>query len=195
MAEAQGSSSIALRIKGRRQEIGLSLRELARRTGLTASFLSQVERGQTNTSIDSLRRIATALGVPILHLLSDSQADSAKPTGPKHNPVVRANHRSRLSLPDSHVTYELLTPDLARKMEVFIGRLMPGKENVARPLREPTEECIYVLSGALCVGLDTDEYILYSGDTTYFEGALLRKLACASNEEVVWISIITPPVF
>ena len=195
MSKVQDSVAIGLKIKQRRQELELSLRELARRIGLTASFLSQVERGQTNTSIDSLRRIATALDVPVLHLLSDSHTDTAAPAGPKHNPVVRANHRSRLSLPDSHVTYELLTPDLARKMEVFTGRLLPGKENVARPLREPTEECIYVLSGALCVGLDTDEYILYSGDTIYFEGASLRKLACASDEEAVWISIITPPVF
>jgi transcriptional regulator with XRE-family HTH domain len=171
------------------------LRELARRIDLTASFLSQVERGKTNTSIDSLRRIATALDVPILHLLSDSQTDNAKPSNPKHNPVVRADHRSRLSLPDSHVTYELLTPDLARKMEVFTGRLAPGNENVARPLREPTEECIYVLSGALCVGLDAGEYILHPGDTIYFEGAALKKLACASQEEVTWISVITPPVF
>ncbi|MEW5719924.1 MAG: helix-turn-helix transcriptional regulator, partial [Chloroflexota bacterium] len=58
--------SMGNRVKERRTEIGLSLRELADKADLTASFISQVERNQTKPSIDSLRRIAEALGVSIL---------------------------------------------------------------------------------------------------------------------------------
>lgn len=180
------SVSIGHRIKERRQEVGLTLRELGKRAGVSASFLSQVERGKVNTSLRTLRRIAEALDVSVLHFLSETR---------QHSPVVRASARPRLTVPQAGVTYELMVPSLSRKMEVFQGRVAPGTGNFARPLREPTEECIVVLSGALLVGLESGEYVLYPGDSIYFEGVSLRKLACASDEEAVWISVITPPVF
>ena len=188
------------RIRARRIAAKLSLRELAARTGLTASFISQVERGQTNPSIDSLRLIAKALKVSILHFLSDrtltGSSSPAKSASNGYVPLVKAGARSKLTLPDSGVSYELLTPDLAHKMEAVCGRLAPGAGNVARRLRAPTEEFIFVLSGLLRVTLGTEDHILAAGDTIYFEGTALQRLECAStNQEAVWISVITPAVF
>jgi transcriptional regulator with XRE-family HTH domain len=57
------------RLRARRQELGLSLRELAERVGLTASFLSQIERDLASPSIESLRKISDALEVPNFHFL------------------------------------------------------------------------------------------------------------------------------
>lgn len=182
-----GEASIGHRIRKRRKQLGLSLRKLAGMTDVSASFLSQVERGQANTSISTLRRIAEAFDVSILYFLED---------GPKRDPVVRADNRPRLSFANLEVVYELTTPDLSRKMEMFIGRLAPGSGNVARRLRVETEECIYLLSGSLLVGLDSGEFTLNPGDCIYFEGATLRKLenAC-ETEETSWVSVITPPAF
>ncbi len=190
-----------LRIKERRKEMGLSLRDLASKTELTAAFISQVERGQTNPSIDSLRRIAEALQVSLMYFLSDGpqpQMAFAIPEQPaplKYAPVVRANSRPKLILPVSGLSYELLNPDLNRRMEAFCGRLAPGTGNVARRLREPTEEFILVLSGSLLIALGTEEYTLHTGDSIYFDGATLQRLTCASQEEATWVSVITPPVF
>jgi len=192
------------RLKQRRQQFGISLRELARRTDLTASFLSQVERGKTSVSLDSLRRIAEVLEVPMLYFLSDQEAhnhDMPKPadhssTISEYTPVVRASARPRLILPLSGVVYEKLIPDLGRKMEAFLGQLAPGTGNVARRLRKPTEEFIFVLSGVLLVELSYGKYILQCGDSIYFEGDTLQRLECASqDEDVSWISVITPAVF
>jgi len=185
-------SQVGQRIKERRQSLGISLRELAGRTELSAAFLSQVERGQANTSLSSLRRIAGALDTPLIYFLEDGDS----PSVPQHDPVVRAGRRPKFSSPDSVVEYQLLTPDLSRKMEVISGRVKPGSGNVVRHLREPTEEWIYVLSGALLVRLQTMEYVLDPGDSIYFEGDQLSALECAStNEDVVWISVFTPAVF
>ena len=183
---------VGQRIKERRQLLGISLRELAGRTELSAAFLSQVERGQANTSLSSLRRIAGALDTPLIFFLDDGDS----PSVPQHDPVVRAGRRPKFSSPDSVVEYELLTPDLSRKMEVICGRVKPGSGNVVRHLREPTEEWIYVLSGALLVRLTATEHVLNPGDSIYFEGAQLRALECAStSEDVIWISVFTPAVF
>jgi transcriptional regulator with XRE-family HTH domain/quercetin dioxygenase-like cupin family protein len=197
-------NSLGTRLKERRQQYGLSLRELARRTDLTASFLSQVERGKTSVSLDSLRRIAEALEVPMLYFLTDSEAAIRQPPDPKddqletnvYSPVVRADARPRLILPISGVVYEKLIPDFGRKMEAFLGQLSPGTGNVARRLRKPTEELIFVISGVLLVELSQGIYLLKSGDSIYFEGESLHRLECASQtEDANWISVITPAVF
>lgn len=183
--------SIGTRMQQRRQVLEISLREVARRTGLSASFLSQVERGESNVSLDSLRKIAEALDVQILFFLSAEAYPGADEATVY---VLRGGSRPRLSLADNRVAYELLTPDLNHQMEVVLGRLSPGSGNVARRLKVPTEECIFVLCGELRVGIGSEDLVLRSGDSVYFTGAELHTLMCASkNEDAVWLSMITPP--
>ena len=178
---------IGKRINTRRQELGLSLRNLAQHTDLTASYLSQVERDMTDPSIKSIRKIADALKVPIMHFLEE------KTESP--NPVIRKGERKKLNLPSSHVVYELLTPDLDRKMEMFVCRLQPDETNIAAPLRSPTEECLLVLSGCICIELKGSVYELFEGDSIYFEGQKLTKIYAKGKEESVFVSAITPAVF
>ena len=200
---------IGQRIKTRRKELGFSIRELARRTGLSASFISQVENRKTKVSLDSLRLIAEQLDISIHHFFSDpiqdqsysvaaasNDGDENTAVDMQYSPVVRAGSRPRLYFPDLGVNYELLVKDFTRVMEPIFGRLSPGTGNIARRLRKPTEEFIFVLVGKLLVGLKEEEYILNPGDSIYFEGNDLTKLACASEDtDVAWLSVITPPVF
>jgi transcriptional regulator with XRE-family HTH domain len=178
--------TIGLKIRKRRGDFGFSLRDLAKKTNLTASFLSQIERGIISPSLNSLRKIAEALEVPLLFFLSDTS---------KRSPLVRSNERPYMDLEHSAVRYQMLTPDIEHKMEAFFGTMETCSGNVVRPLSIPTEEFIMVLSGSLSVNIDEEKYILNPGDTIYFEGTHLRELSCNSDEKVTWISVITPPVF
>jgi len=174
------------RLNKRRTELNLSLRDLAEKTDLTASFLSQLERGIVNSSLKSLQKIADALGVQLLYFLAEN---------PSQSPVVRADSRSQLDLDDRRVSYELLTPDLTGKFEAVIGHIQSSADNIARPLNIETEEFIFVLEGSLVVGLKDQEYTLDQGDSIYFNGADLIKLMSTCECETRWISVITPPVF
>jgi transcriptional regulator with XRE-family HTH domain len=174
------------RIKTRRKELDLSLRNLAEQVDLTASFLSQVERDLVSPSIDSLRKISHALEVPIFYFLVEANSTC---------PVVRWNQRRKIIPAGSHLTYELLTPDLNRKMEVIMIELEPGKGYKANLLREQTEECIYVLQGQLEIGLAETFYRLEPGDSVYFEGPMLRYITARGDEMLRFITVITPPVF
>ena len=180
------NTTIGKKIRKRRENFGLSLRDLAAKTGLTASFISQVERGVTNPSLSSLRKISECLEVPLLFFLTDNS---------KRTPVVRRSDRPRLEFDNLAVVYEMIVPDLSKKMEALIGSLECGTGNVVRPLNVPTEEVILVLSGALKVSLQEGEFILQEGDSIYFEGTQLTGLSCAGPEKVEWVSVITPPVF
>ncbi|HMD90288.1 MAG TPA: XRE family transcriptional regulator [Anaerolineaceae bacterium] len=205
--------TIGLRIKEKRREEGLSIRELARRTNLTASFISQVENGKANVSLDSLRRITKALGVQILYFLSEAapQSETNKEGQPPESPEIKAasdelfdrssplikrGKRARLYFPDSGVTYELLTGRLDHKMESFIGKIAPGAGNVARRLSVSTEEFILCLSGVLKVGIKEAFYMVEAGDSIYVNGNSLTSLANGSDsEDAEWLSVITPPAF
>jgi transcriptional regulator with XRE-family HTH domain len=63
------------KLKQRRNELKLSLRALAAETGLSAAFLSQVERGKSNPSLNSLQRIAQSLHVSLHYFLATKTND------------------------------------------------------------------------------------------------------------------------
>lgn len=64
--------------------------------------------------------------------------------------VVRGDRRKTLSLPGSRVSYELITPDLNRQIEVLFLRLTPGESSGDEPIIDPPgEKCCLVLKGNL----------------------------------------------
>jgi transcriptional regulator with XRE-family HTH domain len=174
------------RVREQRLKLGLSLRELAVQAGLTASFLSQVERGETSPSIDSLRKVSAALGVPVFYFLIEPDEES---------PVVKSDQRIRLTWPGSQIAFQLLSPKLNRKMEAFMTEREPGDQTPVVKFGQQTEEFIYVLQGHLEVRLGDATYLLGPGDTVYFDGAVLQGLEPRGSEKVQFISVITPPAF
>jgi transcriptional regulator with XRE-family HTH domain len=176
---------VGTRMRERRKELNLSLQELAEDTGLTASFLSLVERNRTQPSLNSLRRIAEALRVPPFYFTHNNGV----------NPVVRHHERVRLTFPNNGVTAELLVPSLRGRLEVFITRASPSAGNIALPPNHDTEECLLVLEGQLRVKLTTGEYVLAVGDSITFHGPSLQEIAASGRREVVFLSASTPPVF
>ncbi len=64
-------SLIGQKLKQRRDELNLSLRELGAQTGLSAAFLSQIECGKSNPSLHSLQNIAKILDVPLHYFLTN----------------------------------------------------------------------------------------------------------------------------
>jgi transcriptional regulator with XRE-family HTH domain len=174
------------KIRKIRVDRNMSLRELAEKTGLTPSFLSQVERDLTEPSITSLRKISAALDVPIFYFLLESSEMS---------PVVRKDERKVLKLPQSNLAYELLSPDLEKSLEVMIGRLEPGAQSCDVPLSHPGEEFIVILEGTMEITVGSDTYILEKGDSIYYHSAIPHILKNVGKKQLVFLSVITPPVF
>lgn len=177
---------LGARIREKRKENGLSLKELAEKTDLTPGFLSQIERELAEPSITSLRKIAEALGVAVFYFLM---------TDVHKNPVVRKGERQTLRFPNSHLSYELLTPDLNRQMEMFMGQLEPGAATCDEPLTHPGEEVTHVLQGKMRIMIGEEEHILDAGDTIYYFCSIPHKIISIGKEDLIFISTITPPQF
>jgi transcriptional regulator with XRE-family HTH domain len=187
--EPSPSENLALgeHIKARRQELGLGLRELARATGLSATFVGSLERGMANPTLDTLRKIAAALDTPLSRLLLGS-AD--------RTPVVRRSERRHMTFPPVNVSLDIITPDLTHKMVLFEVSATAADGNlVGIPLREPTEECILVLAGALEVVAYGQIYELSAGDSIYLEGWILESIRVIGAGEARFVSAMTPPAF
>jgi transcriptional regulator with XRE-family HTH domain len=84
--------SLGNRIRQTRHRAGLSQKEVARKSGLTISFLSQVERDITTPSLKSLRNIALAIGAKMSYLLDEDTADS------KRIELVKKNTKEKIIL-------------------------------------------------------------------------------------------------
>jgi transcriptional regulator with XRE-family HTH domain len=173
------------RIRDRRQELSLSLRDLAELTDLSATFLSALERGLANPTLASVRRLANALKVPLHRLLADSSDNSL---------VVLKDRRRSMLFPDSNVKYEILTPQLTRKMVLFQVDLPPEAGNIIQqPLAEPTEECIVVLAGKLEIQLAGQVYELKAGDSIYFENRYMDSIRAVGECPAEYISAVARP--
>lgn len=176
------------RIRARRKELGMNQTDLAERAGMTASFVSQVERGVTSPSIDSLYKISQALEVPVFHFLLESEGSS---------PVVRHHERVHITWPwaGPELAFQLLTPRTSQRLEAFMTEWEPGEPTAISGFTESAEEFLFVLEGQLEVRLGEDAYLLGPGDTICFKGAMLRGMAPRGDQTARFISVITPPVF
>lgn len=171
-----------------REERHLSLKEVAERSGLTQSFLSQVERDLTSPSVASLRKVAQAFGVPLAALFQG-------PTAPSDR-VVRRAERRQLVHPKRQWRDYLLTPNLTGKLQVILSVIEPGGGSGEEPYaHDSDEEVVLVLRGRLEFWLGSDRYLLEEGDSIVFESRIPHRNQNPGPDqaEVLWIT--TPPSY
>lgn len=177
---------IGEKIRHRRKDINMSMKVLAEKTGLTSGFISQVERELAEPSITSLRKIAEALGVAVFYFFTEEKSPGI---------VVRKNTRQSRNFAKSHITYELLSPDLNRQMEMFLASLDPGAATCDEPLSHNGEEVTHVLEGNMWIKIGDDEYSLEAGDTIYYISSVPHRIVNTGKGILRFISTITPPAF
>lgn len=178
------------RIRKVRKANGLTLNELAEASGLTSSYISQVERNLTEPSLSSLRKISAALGLPLYTFLDEA--------GGRQTFIIRANERKKLILPNSSIAYEFLSPTGASveetpKLEVVFFRLSPKSWSRDDYVQHAAEECIIVLSGAMDLDCGDTTHHLYEGDSIYISNSIPHKAYNPGNVEMTAISCFTPP--
>lgn len=186
-SNAETLARLSDRIQRARQQRGLSLEELAASSDVSASFLSQLERGVGNPSFVTLTKIARALAVPIGYLFGEKPDAS--------NGIIRRNNRKRLIPPNVDLVYELVTPDLNRLFEVVLIEIAPGTAEPDSPFVHEGEECILVLEGTLEFHYDEDIHLLDPGDSITFAGLLPHWANNPGKNVTKLLVVISPPAF
>lgn len=174
------------KIKQLRYEQGMTLKELSEKTELSVSFLSQIERGASSLAITSLKRIADAFGVKMIHFFEEDD---------DFHYVMKKEHQRPFKMESSDSTFIKLSGHFPeRKLEPFIVKLKPRQKDVEL-VRHPGEEFFYILQGALIVRVEDEEYHLNEGETIHFPSTVPHMWENPLNQETIIISITTPAIF
>jgi transcriptional regulator with XRE-family HTH domain len=165
---------------------GMSIEGLAKAAGVSAGGVSQIERGVGNPAFTTLVKIAYGMKVPVGSFLRTDQ----EPRGL----VVRKENRKRL-VPSDGLIYELLTPDLRRRLEVLRVQVARDFDNRERPFVHEGEECVHMLEGELLIYIGDDEYHLEEGDTITYDPTVPHWYRNPFPRPGIILSAITPPSF
>lgn len=184
--------SLGAKIREVRQAAKLTLKNLSDKTGLTASYISQVERSIIEPSIYSLRRISAALEMPIHIFLTDENT--------QNHVLIRANERKKLDLPHSSIIYEFITPMASDKrtnpkMEVIYLKLEPKSWSSSKPFIHAADEWIFMIEGEMDIFLGTDKYTLKKGDSIYIQENIPHRFYNPGTEIAIAISAISPIIY
>lgn len=176
---------VGQKIRAIRKEKGYTLEILASRTGLSKGLLSQVERGISQPSLESLWRISKALESNFSYFFEEID----------HNYVhlLKKEKRRQVVLPDSTGTYSLLSTGRNARLGVLEVRLKPGEETRDQLVQSEGEECLVIINGSVNVRMGEESFQLSEGDSVYFDNAQSHVITNMGNEEAVIIWTVTPP--
>jgi transcriptional regulator with XRE-family HTH domain len=187
-----GSLSLGDRLASLRNDHGYSMRELGRLANVSASLISEVERGRSEPSISVLKRLAEALGTTLTHFFSEVSNASGR--------VIRNTERRTLGkdeVVDSPfgVRFELASPDEAEFLEAIIGIYSEDASMGDEPVTHQGEEWGMVLEGRFKVTLGDEIYFLETGDSIWFRSTTPHRIEniYAGTSRYIWVD--TPKTF
>lgn len=173
------------RLREQRQQRGLSLRQAAHLTGLSASYISGIEREIANPSVAALQKLTAAYGISIVDLVEAPDGERGR--------LVRVADRQRYDAA-AGVLMEQLNFG-RRQMELHLFTVAPGA-STGGPFHHDGEEFILLLEGELHVTIDAlEQYLLQPGDVLYFESWRRHEWINPGRAPAVFLGVNTPRTF
>lgn len=189
--EEEFNAALGRRLRELRSARALSLGELAEQSGVTSSFLSQLENGKKSCSLMTLHRLTAVLHAPLAELFDPGPgAPASAPC-----PVVRRDSRTPLRLPGIRQKLYLLATGQDLSLEPLLNVLPPGVSTADHPAAHAGEEWFYVLRGQIELTLDQVAYLLGPGDSVGFASTEPHRVVNIGKEDAELIWVNTPRQF
>src|SRR5215469_463703 len=171
----------------------MTLREMARRAGVSPSLISQIERGLVAPSVGTLYTMTAVLGLVMDELFREPKQagkPSEQPSGasPRHGHVQRSGNRKRIRLAGG-VEWERLTAGPDDEVEFLYVTYEAGAESCPGNslFRHGGKEYAYILEGRLGVQIGFEQYEMGPGDSVSFNSQLPHRLWAIGDEPAVAI--------
>jgi transcriptional regulator with XRE-family HTH domain len=220
MADFDPGTGLGPRLRLVRGSRRLSVRELARRVGCSASLISQIERGVSVPSVGVLYSLATELGSSLDYLLFGSGAGpdgipavEAGPAAPEPGKAPGGASRASGSAPSpaivqrgcdrriidlaSGVRWERLTPQSEAMTDFLEVIYSPGGHSTdeRRPLRHDGREYGLIISGTLQANVGFESYELGPGDSIAFDSSAPHEYLNKTGDYVhaIWVVVHSEP--
>jgi transcriptional regulator with XRE-family HTH domain len=170
---AAAADPLGTRLRDRRQHLGLTLKDVADRAGLSVGFISQIERGITVPSLTSLISVCRVLRSEVGEFLTQPRGD---------RPVTRHDQRPVYAVGDNAISYERLSAAVpGNVLRSVIFHDPPGFRS--EPMAHEGEEMFFILDGALTIEIEGEVTVLEAGDSIHFP---------SSRTHVTWNHTTSP---
>ena len=186
--ETVAPAVIGARVRALREAGGLSLRDLAERSGVSAPMLSQVERGETSPTLTVAARIAAGLGLRLSQLLRLDEQGAVT--------VVRAAERQRGGNRRRGHSFEVLTSaQPGQRSELSLHTLGPGGSTGGPddpPIHEPgSRETALVQTGRVVLVCDGRRHDLAEGDCVTFDADLPHHFENPGAADATFLAVVS----
>lgn len=174
--------NIGNKLKQFREEKNLTLKQVSAMTGLSISFISQVERGLVDPSWSSLKKITAALNIKLRNLFDET---------PRFFALVRSGEGYQSTT--HHINRQFLAAIDGASMEMIVTTFPPHSSS-GEILPHPGEEFVWVLEGVLDITSNGETYTVSDGDSVYFQSSKPHSWENKSDKacKVLWVD--NPPV-
>ena len=183
-AEAVSAGRLGSRVKELRKRRGLTLEELAERSGVSRAMISKLERGEKNPTLVVAAKLAEGFGVTLSQLVGMEERREVV--------VVPREKRMVMRDPETGFERQLLSPSFGGREVEFIRNVVPQGSNSGElpPHRSGVEEYIVVEKGILRTVIGGEEYLLEEGDALYFEADVSHRFHNAGVGECSYYLVI-----
>lgn len=178
--------TIARRIREFRHQQKMTLKDLAAKVGCSDSYVSQLEHGRSSPSVATLKKIASAFGIHVVHFFDD---------GPEDRIVMRKHERPRLVFEEGKAEINSLIFNAKNKRIEALYTVLEPRGGSMGAIHHIGEEFGIVLSGRLDLTVGGKAYRLTAGDSFSFDSSLPHEYRNPGRRKTVIIWIITPPTF
>lgn len=158
---------IGQRLRNIRSERGLSIRDLARKSGLNVNTLSMIENGKNSPSLETLQQLSITLETPITAFF-ESNAPKTK--------IAHHKASQRPSVAFAHGMLEDLGAGMPRHgAETFLVTLKPHSNSGENLMVHTGREVVFCLEGRLTYIIENQTFVLEPGDSLFFEAHLPHR--------------------
>lgn len=179
---------IGNRIRELRQEGGLTLDELSKKSGIALATLSRIENDKMIGTLESHMKISKALGITLPRLYTGLEDDK------REIDIQKKGLRPDVFLHNKNSSSEMLTSKvLDKKMMPIMLKIQPDGITTKEAGKVGTEKFIYVLEGKIEALIANDKFNLTKGDTLYFNASLNHRFKNTGSAEAQCICITSPP--
>lgn len=171
-----------------RTQKNLTIKEVATMAGVTSSMLSQIERGLSNPSINTLKMIAKALEVPLFNFFKENKSADEL--------VVRKDKRVKLTFPENNnLMYEMLSPTSNGEIQFMSMNLTQNESTSDEMMSHIGEEVATILEGKVDLELENEIINLNKGDSVRILPHMKHRWVNNYEESAKIIFALTPPSF
>jgi transcriptional regulator with XRE-family HTH domain len=176
---------VARRIGALRREVGLTLRELGAKTGLSDAYLSRVENGQIAITLASLAKLAEVFATPITTFF-ESEAEPRRLVLCRAGTGRQARFRGR-----SGTLVRLLADEKHAKLMEPLVVDVPSAAKPVKPMAHAGEEFNYVISGRCQFLFEREKHTLEAGDSVYFDATVPHAVHAIRGEPCQLLAVVT----